>query len=63
MADRTTRGNRRKATTVRIDFRVSEEWVAELDAWRKTVPGKITRSQALRYMVEEYLKMLKAKKK
>jgi hypothetical protein len=48
---------------VRLDFRAPESWVAQLDEWREAQIGKPTRSMALRYLVEEKLKELKAKTK
>jgi hypothetical protein len=52
-----------QSTWVRIDFRAPEEWVEKLDEWRQAQPGGLTRSQSLRYLVEEKLKELTAKKK
>jgi hypothetical protein len=47
----------------RFDFRAPPEWFAELDAWRRAQPGGLTRSQALRYLVDQKLRDLKSAKK
>jgi hypothetical protein len=63
MAQRKKTVKTMQAATVRIDFRAPEDWVEKLDAWRHAQPGGLTRSQALRYLVEQKLKELTAKKK